>query len=486
MTVHQARPGHPDSAARFLSREQCEQLARRIFAFARGEGSTRLEIMSWWAGELRWGRNRVSLASDRRDIQIQVSRRPAGPGDWTSTITNQADDESLESVVRAAERLMDRPRARRGLIPAPFEPPAPNIPRPRTAAWSDASYELPTQARGDVARAVIGPAEAKGVLSAGYLEVTGASRLRVTSDRPSGPSAPWDEPYVQWTQAQCSMTVRDSQGAGSGWAGLSCVDWSTLDAQALGARALEKCLASRNPVALEPGRYTVILEPQAVADLIELLAESLGVRWVPEAGLPSPWVLAPDDVLGLMRTKLGLKVVDERITISHDPGDPQLTILPEPGMQPLAWIDRGVLTNLGYDRTYAMRKLTRDLPRRGPVGYRMSGGETSVEEMIRTTKRGLLVTRFSGIAQLDPRSLLSTGLTRDGLWLIENGQVTKAVKNLRFTESPLFVLNSLEQLGPPERVFRIGRTGGAKVLTPAVVPPLKARDFSFTSTIDAV
>jgi predicted Zn-dependent protease len=204
-----------------------------------------------------------------------------------------------------------------------------------------------------------------------------------------------------------------------------------------------------------------------------------------ETQLPGPFRLGYDDALQRWRSKLGLKVVDERITISHDPADPELGILPEPGMPPVTWIDHGVLTNLAYDREYALSYLNRNDPVRGLTGYRMSGGDTSVDDMIRTTKRGLLVTRFSNVGVLDRASLLSTGLTRDGLWLIENGQITKAVKNFRFTESPLFVLNSLEQLGPPERVFRRTSNPGG-MLTPAIVPPLKARDFSFTSTIDAI
>jgi predicted Zn-dependent protease len=98
--------------------------------------------------------------------------------------------------------------------------------------------------------------------------------------------------------------------------------------------------------------------------------------------------------------------------------------------------------------------------------------------MIATTKRGLLVTRLSGVNVLDSQSMLMTGLTRDGLWLVENGKISKAVKNFRFTESPLFVLNSLDQLGEPVPVYSPD--------LPAIVPPLKARDFSFTSLVDAV
>jgi predicted Zn-dependent protease len=229
----------------------------------------------------------------------------------------------------------------------------------------------------------------------------------------------------------------------------------------------------------------VVLLPQAVAARIELVVSALA-RDLAEDGR-GPWALAHDDALGLWRTKLGLKVIDERITISHDPADPELGILPDAGMGPVTWFDHVVLTNLAFDRSYALRKLNANAPVRPPIGYRMSGGATAIEEMIRTTRRGLLVTRFSNIAMLDGTSLLSTGLTRDGLWLIENGTISKAVKNLRFTESPLFVLNSLEQLGPPAPVFRPVRSPyDATGLTPAIVPPLKARDFSFTSTIDAI
>jgi predicted Zn-dependent protease len=108
----------------------------------------------------------------------------------------------------------------------------------------------------------------------------------------------------------------------------------------------------------------------------------------------------------------------------------------------------------------------------------MSGGTTTIDEMIATTKRGIRVTRFWGAGVIDDRSLLCTGLTRDGLWLIENGKITKPIKNFRFTESPLFVLNNLDALGVPQRVFSPS--------APVVVPPIKAHEFSFTSLSSAV
>jgi len=468
--------------SRILSEQDCQAIAKRVFAFANGGGETSVNLMSWWNGELRWARNRTTLASDRRDIRLEIWR-DVGKGRGNVS-TNQLDDASLEAAVRAAERsAVLAPIIRR---PTPTQPPLPNPERPKTAIWSDATYAVTPEARGEAARALIGPAEAKGMQSAGYLEMRAGSHARLSSTRMGTTPAPWDIPYTAWTQAQCSMTVRDKEGTGSGWAGLSSYDWAHIDAPALAARALDKCVASQHPVTLEPGRYTVILEPQAVCELIAIVATSM-YREIPEQG-QGPWVLSYDDVLGLWRSKLGLKVLDERITITHDPADPLLGIFPEPWLEPVTWFDKGVLTNLSFLRDYALEKLNVNAPRRALTGYRMSGGQTSVEEMISTTTRGLLVSHFSDIRALDGNSLLSTGLTRDGLWLIEHGKISKAVKNLRFTESPLFALNSIEQMGVPVPVFRPVKNPYEQEapLTPAIVPPIKSRDFSFTSTIDAI
>jgi len=473
---------------RILTKDACEAIARRVFALARGGGETFVQIGSWTRGELRWARNRVSLASDRRDVQIGIRRLIPSAGEG-GVATNQFDDESLEAAVRAAERIAASSHS--PVRPTPGLPPQSVGTWPKTAIWSDSTYSMSADTRGEIARSLIDPAEAKGYLSAGYLEMHAGTSMRVSSERPTGPYAVVDVPYVQWTQAQCSMTVRDQQGSGSGWAGLSSYDWQSIDAGILGARALQKCEASRNPVVLEPGRYTVILEPQAVADLMRVVVGSM--RRIDAEGGGGPWALAVDDALSIgqlpvWRTKLGLKVIDERITIDHDPADPRLGILPDPWMEPVTFFDKGVLTNLFYARDYALASLSKNAPRRGMWGYRMSGGTTSIDEMIAGTQRGLLVTRFSDIRELDAGSLLSTGLTRDGLWLIEHGKISKAVKNLRFTESPLFMLNSIEQLGVPVPVFRPVRDAYEQQipLTPAIVPPLKARDFSFTSTIDAI
>jgi predicted Zn-dependent protease len=364
--------------------------------------------------------------------------------------------------------------------------------------FSETTYQLDAEQRASAAIALTKASAAAGMLSAGNIEVSAHSLAVIDS---LGRVR-----YVPYTQASYSVTVRDPRGVGSGWSGVDWPDWAKMDANAHTARALDKCLRSRNPVRIEPGRYTTILEPQAVGDFVGPLIEGALERTCAEwdcSDQPSPFSGTPNleiyEHLGI--TKLGQKVVDERISIWSNPTDPEAAFVafdpgqigsdPEMGLRDVAvfhsaqWIKNGVLTQLSYDRDYAIMQLAQNngLPVEG--GFHMSGGPTSIEEMIATTRRGLLVTRFDSVQTLDVQSQLQRGYTRDGLWFIENGKITKAAKNLVFTESILGALNNVEQLGPPQRVFRPSM-GRLTVPRPAFVPPLKIRDFSFTALTDAV
>ncbi|MBA4156300.1 MAG: TldD/PmbA family protein, partial [Gemmatimonadetes bacterium] len=149
--------------------------------------------------------------------------------------------------------------------------------------------------------------------------------------------------------------------------------------------------------------------------------------------------------------------------------------------QRMSWIENGALRNLVYDRFWAQKH--NRAPTGFPSGYYMQGGNSSVDEMVASTERGLLVTRLWYIRSVDPRTILFTGLTRDGTFLVENGRITTAVKNLRWNESPIFVLNNIEAMGRPTRV---SASESGEVGNPVVVPAIKARDFTFTSLSDAV
>jgi predicted Zn-dependent protease len=266
-------------------------------------------------------------------------------------------------------------------------------------------------------------------------------------------------------------------GAGSGWAGAAARDIGSIDGAALAASAIDKAKRSVNAVAVEPGRYTVVLEPTAVGNLVQLLAFANNARQADEG---RSFFSKPGG-----GTKIGMKVVDDRVSLVSDPQHPVAPGVPFDGdglpTRKVNWIENGVVRDLSYDRYWAQK--TSHAPVVFPGALQMAGGSQSVADMIASTERGILVTRFWYIRPVDPRTILYTGLTRDGTFLIERGKVTKAIKNLRFNESPVFLLNNVEALGVPQRVSA-SESGSAGI--PIVVPAVKARDFLFTSLSDAV
>jgi predicted Zn-dependent protease len=450
----------PADPAPLLTHAESRAIAERALGMRRGPGDLRIGVQSSWRGDIRWGRNRLVQARDSREQLIRIQRVL---GYMTVEVsTSRSDDAGLRRAVEEAEQLLRDNWASRDPDPLP-----PRLTAfPRTRIWNESTLGTGAEARALLGGTLIGPIASAKLSGAGYLSLGADSHAWIGTDG--------EDLYSTSTVSQCSMTVRDQTGRGSGWAGASSHDWSSIDPVALNDRARLKCETSRDPSALEPGRYTVVLEPQAVADLMNLM-----VVWFPrepaEQGV-GPFAKRPGF------SKLGDKLADARISISFDPADPLLGVTPfddagEP-VRAVKWFDAGVLMALAYGRRYAVNNFNQNLALPNANAYAMTGGETTVEEMIKGTRRGLLVSRFSGCQTLHPESLLSTGHTRDGLWLIENGKVTRPVKNFRFTDSPLLMLNSIEALGKPVPVFRPEG--------PMVVPPLKASNFNFTRLVDAV
>lgn len=473
-----------------LSQEETERILSHLQNLRGFKGHYTFNVSSTWNSDIRWARNRASMTSDRQTAQVFIGCDiNGGKG---SAVTNQIDDASLEGVLRSAERQALRVADLQKPLDVPMELPPLGY-MPQTITWSDRTVDRTVEDSAQVVQHATSLAEEHDLMSAGYIDSHGLTvGMRVVDiyDREI-------QLYSSMTQAQCSATVRHPQGTASGWAGVARYDLGRINEAEIAAKAVEKCIASLNPVRIEPGRYTVILEPQAVAELVHPMFDSgsshPAVRTGAESSsLRSPYFLDTNRPLDRGISKVGLKIVDERITVTHDPSDPELGIVSVPGAVPITWIDKGVLTGMTYPRSYGLKELNDDSAVERRMSFRMEGGNTSMEEMISGTQRGLLVSRLYNLQVLDRTSLLMTGVTRDGLWLIENGKISKPVRNFRITESPLFALNNLEQLGVPTPVFRpfmfpeVAALFPSMALSQVIVPPLKINDFSFTSAIDAV
>lgn len=470
---------------KILTEKECEDVMSHIQSISSPGGERTVMLGSIWQNSMRWARNKASMSSGRQINSLWVVCRIDGQRGYA--ITNQLDEKSVEDTVRQAEANTRVRTSNAGLeMTVPYR----NPPMSHATTWSAATADRDAVQNAALVKEITSMASLESLVSSGYME-TGLMASALL-----GQSSFTSEPYYFYgTQSvgQCSTTIRSASGQGSGWAGMSSFDLNRINEIELARTALDKCMKSLDPVRIEPGRYTVILEPQAVSDLLDIMLDSQGMSRMEAERSSGPFAIPGyDRGIGRYRSKLGLKIVDERITISHDPSDPALGVFTIPGMQPVTWIKNGVLTALPHSADAATNERLAIHGDEWRVSFRMDGGTSSVEDMISSADRALLVTRLTSITTFDDLSLISTGLTRDGLWLIEDGKISRAVRNFRWTESPLFVLNNVVDIGRPVQVFRPKYGMEGTVVAPqytlatAMVPPIMARDFSFTSTIDAV
>ena len=276
-------------------------------------------------------------------------------------------------------------------------------------------------------------------MSAGFVETSAQIQAVATS---KGLFA-----YDRFTAADYNLTARTPDGTGSGWASKSFNELRLLDPRGLASAAIDKAARSHNPTAIEPGKYTVVLEPAAMADLIVNLMFAADARQADEGR--SFFAKKGGG------NRVGEQVVGEKVRLYSDPAHPLAPAIPFDGeglpLKRIDWIDKGVLKNLSYSRYWAQKQGKEPTPQ--PGNLIMDGGTASMDDLIKGVERGVLVTRFWYIRSLDPQTLLVTGLTRDGLFLIEKGKVTRPVKNMRWNESPVFALNNLDAMTPPDLRF---------------------------------
>jgi predicted Zn-dependent protease len=442
-----------------MARDEMRGVLERVLAYSKAERAA-AAMASTRTGNTRFAANQMSTAGSVENASVSVE---SWFGNRHAAVqTNDLSAAGLEQAVRKSEELA------RIAPPDPEDLPflGPQTYRP-VPAFIDETAAVTPEARARAALSALAVTrKASDLDAAGFLIVSTGAIARMNT---AGLFADHRQ-----TRATYTLTVRTKDGTGSGFAGADHNDWRRLDFGELAERAVEKARASRNPVAIDPGRYTVILEPQACADLCVLLSGALSARSADEGRSP------------FSRTgggnRIGDTIVDTRISVLSDPQDPDLLGQPfdNDGL-PLArqaWIEQGVLKQLVYGRFWAQRQ--GKAPTGGVSTFKIPGGSTSRDAMIRATPRGILLTRLWYLRQVDPRTVLYTGLTRDGTFLIENGQIARSIRNFRFNESPLFILNNVEALGPAERVAGTEGGGGD------VAPLIKVRDFTFTSQSEAV
>lgn len=458
-----------------LSQTEAKQLIAKVLSFSKADECD-VTVGAVEQANTRFARNSITTSCRTTSIALRIS---STKGTKTGSIaTNETSDAELRAAVARSEEL------------AAFAPPDPEYLEPiGPQKYPDiSSYDPATAAAGAKemlpgVRAAIEGAEGKGLTAAGYFE-RNAEALAVGNKR-------GNFGYTTRTTAEYSVTARTADGTGSGWGAGEGGRLSDVDAPAASRVAIEKSLRSQNPRRLAPGKYTVILEPAAVEEMLGPLFGAFNARTAEEGR-------------SLLTRKgggtlLGEKLFSEKVTARSDPFDPRLTASPWSGnvstslggvgqfffggggggfgsylpTEKMTWIEKGVIKNLGYTRYWAKKKGVQPTP---PPGSNLilDGGENSIDDLVAGTERGLLITHFFYIRFVNPQTVQLTGLTRDGVFMIENGKIAYPVMNFRWNESPANVLANLEAMSRPVRI------GGS------LIPAIKAKEFTFTSLSDAV
>ena len=410
-------------------------------------------------GNIRFARNDVSTSGIVDDVELGVSVA-FGKRSGAATI-NQFDDESLERCVRRAEELArlapENPEFMPAIDKQAYKP---------SDTFSASTAAITPELRAKVAAESIAASKAQSLVAAGFLEDSRGFTAFANSKGNFG--------YQQFTGMDYTCTVRTEDGRGSGWVGRNLRDADDFRVERDIAVAIRKARDSADAKALEPGKYTVILEPHAAAGLVSFMMNFFDAR-------------AADEGRSFLSkkgggNKLGEQVYDPRVSLHSDPWDEDVPVLPWDGQglprERMPIVTKGKVEALNYSRYWAQKQGKRAVGR--PGNLIMAGGTKSTADLVRETAKGVLVTRTWYIRMVDPQTVLLTGLTRDGTFYIENGQIKYPVKNFRFNESPVIMLNNIEELGKPVRV------AGDESSLAMMLPPMKLRDFTFTSLSDAV
>ena len=438
-----------------LKLAELERIATRVLKMSDAD-ETEVDVSTATDALTRFANNTIhqNVAEDMLGISVRVDV----DGRTARASTNKTDDESLRRAVASAVSLARNQPENPDLLPMlraqKFQ---------KVARFFPATAAATPQDRARAVTRVCKLAEKNKQTAAGIF-ASGSSQSVMANSK--GLFAHYEQ-----TRSEFSVTILEKNS--SGWAKSNSPDIRMLDPDALAESASQKATESREPREIPAGRYTTILPPSAVLDLV-------GFLFYDFAGT------AVLDKRSCFTGRMGKKVFGENITLWDDVYHPLQSGPAYDGeglpRQKVLLVDRGVPKNLVYSRATAKKMKAKptghgfSLPNEhgeAPMNLVFAGGDKSMDEMIRTTERGILVTRLWYIREVDPYEKILTGMTRDGTFLIENGHIAGGIRNFRFNESIIEMLAKVEMLGPAVRA-------AGEESFEMVVPAMKVRDFHFS------
>jgi len=438
--------------------DSAEAIFGQVVDAARAQGVADVEaiVTSDTSALTRFANN--AIHQNVSECNTQLSVRAVIGGRTARASTNRLDRDAIRGVVEQAIAITRLTESDPDLLP--LAEPAEYA---EVFRWFESTASAAPAERARAVAEAIGAVEAAGQTAAGIYSTEESSYALLNS---KGVDARYRE-----TTARFSITAM--AGDSSGWAKASACDLNELNPLELARGAARKASQSGDPRVLPAGRYTVILEPAAVLDLVgQMFADFSGT--------------AIRDGRSFLNDRIGKKVFGENITIHDDACHPLQSGAAFDGegvpRRRLTLVDGGVVRDIAYSRQAAALAGAEptghgfQLPNEygeTPVNIVIAGGDSSVEKMIASTGRGILVTRLWYIREVDPYEKIFTGMTRDGTFLVEDGQVTAGVRNFRFNQGLVEMLSKVESLSATVRA------SGEETFD-MVVPAMKVHDFNFT------
>jgi len=444
-----------------LGEARIKEIAERVLALSTAD-QTEVVILGEENRLTRFANSYIHQNVAEKNAQIRV-RTVMGKKIGVAT-TNDLSDEALtqavESAIGAAKLQRENPDFRSLPSPQPIS---------KVKGFAETTAGCTPEKRAQAASIICRRATEEGLNASGAFttavqEIAVANSLGV---------------FAYYPTALADLEIVIMADSGSGYAHATSVDVTQIDAQALGQEAIEKALRSRDPIEIEPGDYTVILEEHAVEEMLFYLTY-LGCG-----------ALAVQEQRSFMTDRFGEKIVGRNISLWDDGLDPQGLPMPfdYEGVpkRKVAFIREGLATSVVYDTYTAGREEKEStghaLPAPNPYGpfsmnRFLAPGQATKEEMLASTERGIWVTRFHYMNPVHPFKTIITGMTRDGTFLIEKGEITRPIKNLRFTQSILEALSSVEMIGKERKLLLSSSLGCG------CVPALKIDNFTFTGVTE--